>query len=628
MASQFYAKTSETIGVFQGYPEFDATLNERFFTLDPPKSENAAENDPEHDEEVMFFSQNTRSTASVITADGSLMAVAFPKFIRIFTGESFNNLVVELPVEIATHDIRFSPSGNYLSTWESFNLDGKNPNHKNCKVYYTRDAATTKPLYEYTHKSQSNWSLQFSKTDAYCCKLLSTNELKIIKLDSDEKSKKTAGFDFSQAWSTIKFPYAISQYHISPSEQTPSIVTFIPEKQGKPACIAIWPFMENEVDTPIISKNFFKADSCQLKWNEQGNAVLGLTTTDFDKSNKSYYGENTLYMLSFTGANGKLGSKSIRVPLNKEGPVHDFTWAPNSKEFAVCYGFMPSTTTFFDLRGNIIHSLSPDSKNTIIYSPNNRYVLVAGFGNLKGLVDILDRNDDFKKLSEIDGSNTMTCKWSPGGEFIMMATTSPRLRVDNCIKIWSYSGKLVFVQEYEELLQADWRSSHAGKDPFFEKKETMKIQAHPSVTKYYLDHPSKAPNAKKAKPILIGSWKKKAANRTVVGGANIVNAKPIGATAGVPGTTKKPANSAKNNNNEKKTPPPSSSSSAGGNTSDVTPEQKKIRSLLKKLRAIKALKDKQDSGEKLEDTQVLKIESEPQVLRELKFLGWSEGDKA
>lgn len=49
-------------------------------------------------------------------------------------------------------------------------------------------------------------------------------------------------------------------------------------------------------------KTFFKADKVQMKWNKQGTHVLFLTSTDVDKSGKSYYGETNLYMLMANGA--------------------------------------------------------------------------------------------------------------------------------------------------------------------------------------------------------------------------------------------------------------------------------------------------------------------------------------
>lgn len=98
---------------------------------------------------------------------------------------------------------------------------------------------------------------------------------------------------------------------------------------------------------PIGQKTFFKADRSQIKWNTLGTHVLCLTQTDVDQANKSYYGETGgLYLLSSSG------TFDCRVPLDKEGPVHDFAWSPNSKEFLVIYGCKCTISQFDKLRSH------------------------------------------------------------------------------------------------------------------------------------------------------------------------------------------------------------------------------------------------------------------------------------
>ena len=65
------------------------------------------------------------------------------------------------------------------------------------------------------------------------------------------------------------------------------------------------------LDVAVSQKNFFKGDKVQLKWNAQGTSLIVLAQTEVDKSNKSYYGETTLYLLS---ANGGFDS---RIDLGK-----------------------------------------------------------------------------------------------------------------------------------------------------------------------------------------------------------------------------------------------------------------------------------------------------------------------
>lgn len=63
-----------------------------------------------------------------------------------------------------------------------------------------------------------------------------------------------------------------------------------------------------------------------------------------------------------------------------------------------------------------------------------------------------------------------------------------------------------------------------------------------------------------------------------------------------------------------------------GSTSQVplgqlSPEDKKRRALMKKLTAIEQLKERRKRGEKLEMTQVKKIESEVETRKELETMG-------
>jgi translation initiation factor 2A len=209
-------------------------------------------------------------------------------------------------------------------------------------------------------------------------------------------------------------------------------------------------------NSPISQKTFFKGDKVQLKWNGLGTSLIVLAQTDVDKSNKSYYGETTMYLLS---ANG---SFDARITLDKEGPIHDVAWSPNSTEFGVVYGYMPAKTTIFNHRGVAVHSFPIGPRNTIIFSPTGRFALVAGFGNLAGQIDVYDLEKDYRKICTIESGNPSVCTWSPDSRYILTATTSPRLRVDNGIKLWHVGGGIMYNEEMVELYNVMWRPIPAG----------------------------------------------------------------------------------------------------------------------------------------------------------------------
>lgn len=66
-----------------------------------------------------------------------------------------------------------------------------------------------------------------------------------------------------------------------------------------PAAVKLFKVPNFEV--PVSQKTFFKGDKVQLKWNATGTSLIVLAQTDVDKSNRSYYGETNMYILSSNG---------------------------------------------------------------------------------------------------------------------------------------------------------------------------------------------------------------------------------------------------------------------------------------------------------------------------------------
>lgn len=214
----------------------------------------------------------------------------------------------------------------------------------------------------------------------------------------------------------------------------------------------------------MSQKTFFKGDKVQLKWNGLGTSLIVLAQTEVDKSNKSYYGETALHLLS---ANGSFDS---RITLDKDGPIHDVAWSPNSREFGVIYGYMPAKTTIFNHRAIATHSFPLGPRNTFKFSPQGRFALVAGFGNLAGQIDVYDLEKDYRKVCTIESGNPSVCEWSPDSRYILTATTSPRLRVENGVKLWHVGGGIMYNEDMDELYNVIWRptpldSIPGGVDP-------------------------------------------------------------------------------------------------------------------------------------------------------------------
>ncbi|KAI2616799.1 translation initiation factor eIF-2A [Hypoxylon sp. NC1633] len=349
-------------------------------------------------------------------------------------GHILTDIVISNVFEVA-----FSPRGSFLSTWERPAKDEAGDATKNFKIWRTiedvPDGTEKQPIGKFVQKSQTGWNLQYTSDEKFCARLV-TNEVQFY--DSD---------NLGTVWDKLRVE-GITDFAIAPG-QSHNVAVFVPERKGQPAAVKV--YNVPQFTNSISQKTFFKSDKVQLKWNSLGTSLIVLAQTDVDKTNKSYYGETNLYLLS---ANGSLDA---RITLDKDGPIHDVSWSPNGREFGVIYGYMPAKTTIFNHRGVATHSFPIGPRNTIIFSPTGRFALVAGFGNLAGQIDVYDLEKDFRKICTIESGNPSVCQWSPDSRYIMTATTSPRLRVDNGVKLWHVGGGIMYHEDMVELYNVSWR---------------------------------------------------------------------------------------------------------------------------------------------------------------------------
>ncbi|KAG2421714.1 hypothetical protein HFD88_005690 [Aspergillus terreus] len=611
---------------------------------------------------------------------GRYFAWASPEKVTI-VDPSVGHVVSTIPAE-NVFELGFSPLGTYLITWQRPSKDANGDATKNLKVWQVVEQAPDAPAETHTvvgswvQKSQTGWNLQYTADERFCARVV-TNEVQFFQSDN-----------LAKVWNKLRVE-GVSDFSLSPGKN-PSVAVFVPERKGQPAAVKL--FMVPQFGAPVSQKTFFKGDKVQLKWNASGTTCIVLAQTEVDKTGKSYYGETTLYLLSITG-----GFDS-RVDLDKEGPIHDVTWSPNSKEFGVVYGYMPAKTTIFNFRGVPQHNFALAPRNTILFSPHGRFVLVAGFGNLAGQMDIYDLEKNYHKVTTVEASNASVCAWSPDGQFILTATTSPRLRVDNGIRIWHVSGALMYNEDMHELYDVFWRPQSATQHPLTDPFNPLPTP-HPSAVAYLSTRkaPVKPAGAYRP-PGARGQLTPLAFKREDQGGAAYVRdgitglngfgrsrqravpgaepaeeylppgAAPGGGVALPPGADQPEKLSKSAARNKKKreakkqrdaedgdvsqsqsperrndkggherskskangapakpaaAPAPAPAPAPVEDSAAPTAQDKKIRGLLKKIRAIDELKMRLAGGEKLEDTQMKKIQTEEAVRKELEGLGYN-----
>ncbi|TNN28604.1 Eukaryotic translation initiation factor 2A [Liparis tanakae] len=290
----------------------------------------------------------------------------------------------------------------------------------------------------------------------------------------------------------------VSDFRLSPGGPPSKVAVYVPGSKGAPSFVRLYQYPVLEGSTaPLANKSFFQADRVSMQWNNKGSAVLVTASTEVDKSGASYYGEQTLHFLS-------AGGETAGVQLQKRGPIYDVAWSPGSAHFVVVYGFMPARATVFGLHCEPLFDFGTGPRNAAYYSPQGHILVLAGFGNLQGHMEVWDAVK-FKQVtscgerragsggpvppapltrlspqvSKPQAPDATHFSWCPDGEHVVTATCSPRLRVSNGFKVWHYSGAVLLQQAAPaggELWEVRWQPRPPGSFP----QRPVSYQAAPS----------------------------------------------------------------------------------------------------------------------------------------------------
>jgi uncharacterized protein with WD repeat len=206
----------------------------------------------------------------------------------------------------------------------------------------------------------------------------------------------------------------------------------------KPTCFISFMSEKSDVEVDI-----------EMKWNKIGSALLVHTTESQDTENENYYGKSQVYFLR---ANGHF---TCQVTLSKSGPVHDVAWSPKGNEFVMVYGFTPAKATLFNESTQVIFEFGTSTRNKCSWSPNGRYLCLAGFGSLTGKMEFWDREKK-KMIGHADAKEASVYGWSRDSRLFITATVTPTLRVSNKIQLWKYNGVLLHEQGFDALYSAVW----------------------------------------------------------------------------------------------------------------------------------------------------------------------------
>uniref|UniRef100_A0AC34R963 Eukaryotic translation initiation factor 2A n=1 Tax=Panagrolaimus sp. JU765 TaxID=591449 RepID=A0AC34R963_9BILA len=360
----------------------------------------------------------------------------------------------------------FSPKNTLLMSWEPYVIYG-----------LRRDAEgklrTPNPnLNFFSVKEGKHVGVVIAKTKEEIA-VWTQDEKYLVRIDGSQVLVND-GLDFRK----LLFKTVISgvrQIELSPNTNQYLFAAFIPAK-NEPSKVEI---RSLSPDMKVLKTlTLMRCDKINMWWNARGSHLLVMNTEEVDKSNQSYYGMSFLNLMP---ANGE----TVKISLDKNGPISDVKWNPEGSHFATAYGFMPAKVGVFNLAGNRIWDLGEGPRNEIHFNPQGNLMVTSGFGSLAaGRIQIWNFSEQ-KEINMIEVPNTTHFSFSPDGQHFSTVIAAPRMRVDNSYRLWHFTGKQLFEFKPEkyELWELQFRKISAAPKKFAisELSQDEKIQTGVAV---------------------------------------------------------------------------------------------------------------------------------------------------
>uniref|UniRef100_UPI00358E4400 eukaryotic translation initiation factor 2A n=1 Tax=Myxine glutinosa TaxID=7769 RepID=UPI00358E4400 len=575
---------------------------------------------PSCDENADFKRDSSKMCkVMVFSPDASLFAWCNGETVSVVSVLDFKP-VQTLPLPRVT-GLHFSSKGTHLATWcPYFTTKDKPQGEPNLHLWNLQTGQCVKSFFQ---KKQQGWHPCWTEDEHIVTRQVS-NELNFYEDNSFEKIAHRL------------IQQKVADYKLSPGASPIKVAIYVQGTQGAPSFVRLFKYPNfGGPDTAIANKSFFKGDHATLMWNKNATAVLSLATTDVDKTGASYYGEQGLHYLATNG-------DSAIVQLSKNGPIYDAAWSPNSTEFCVVYGFMPAKATLFNLRCDPIFDFGTGPRNVVAYSPSGRLLALAGFGNLRGKMEFWD-SQRRELVGRVEAPDSTTFSWCPDGLHIVTATCSPRLRVGNGYKLWRCDNPVPPSSEVScdipELWEVLWRPIDLP-EPELQMVTSGKAPAsgnHKKTANAPQAPQAYRPPAMRNKPDTVKGLQDeelyKPARRSIPGlpadvGKEATRSKARSRGAKKAAKEAKAVEQIKNSDivvdESLKSKPESRAKGEAVSNPDTTQTndlalttEKRLKGLNKKLRAIKKLKEDQASGKQMQKGQLVKIESEGDLLKEI-----------
>lgn len=186
-----------------------------------------------------------------------------------------------------------------------------------------------------------------------------------------------------------------------------------------------------------VVKTFDSIVDVNCKCSDDGNYVLVNLSTSYVKN--SYFASTALYVYDV--------AQEKFEKMNKLSNILDFTFIKNG--FCVVYGNQPSYVAIFNMDLSFREKFPSGIRNRIYFNRQESYVVLAGFEQLAGNVEVYDAKSK-EKLSIANELGASKVLWDTTGSYYYVSTLN-YLKEDNRINKYDYYGRLISSECFDSL---------------------------------------------------------------------------------------------------------------------------------------------------------------------------------
>lgn len=243
----------------------------------------------------------------------------------------------------------------------------------------------------------------------------------------------------------------VVDFHWSPKEALMCVYQGEGSSGNLPARVSL---IEIPSRREIKSKNLFSVKDVIVHWHPDGS-YLAIQVARFTKSGKTSYNGFEFFRV-----------KERNIPMevlelaNKQEKIVSFAWEPKGHRFAIVHGDgARPDVSFYTMKdpkqAKHLGTLHGRPVTTIHWSPQGKFLVIAGLKGLNGQLEFFNVNDmDTMAINEHFMCTNVD--WDPTGRYVATSVTSVH-QMENGYIVWSFLGQQLYKVNRDRFFQFLWR---------------------------------------------------------------------------------------------------------------------------------------------------------------------------